>query len=247
MSVPRCAARRRDGRECGALASSPTATYCRRHEQLAADLGDDAVQTGSYPRRRTPREELLLVVNETPAAQTVPTTDTAITPSEVRPRLAQVTAESVAEIQTALLDAALGATCEHWVTFTCPDCGKKHPITGRSRRGTRRSTRRRRERSTGAASRRQRSPPASAAGRQLKDSARNGTADQRPSSFCCKSSATVRGQLIRARVDTLALAEAGCLDRHLAQTHPPVVAVEKDVAELDVAERVAGREHSSQA
>jgi hypothetical protein len=126
MPVSRCLAHRRDGRECGALASSPTATYCRRHEQLAAELGDDAVQTGSYPRRRRPREEMLLVVDETPAAQPVRTIDTAFTPSEVRLRLAQVTAESVAEIQHALLDAALGATREHWVTFTCPDCGKKH-------------------------------------------------------------------------------------------------------------------------
>jgi hypothetical protein len=111
---------------CGALASSPSAIYCRRHEQLATELGEEVVQTGSYPRRRTPREALLVVVDETPAAQTVPTIDTAITPSEVRPRLAQVTAESVGEIQRALLDAALGATREHWTTFTCPDCGKKH-------------------------------------------------------------------------------------------------------------------------
>jgi hypothetical protein len=50
----------------------------------------------------------------------------AISPAEVRPQLARVTAESVAEIQQALLDAALGATREHWTTFTCPDCGKKH-------------------------------------------------------------------------------------------------------------------------
>jgi hypothetical protein len=25
-----------------------------------------------------------------------------------------------------LLDAALGAAREHWATFACPDCGKKH-------------------------------------------------------------------------------------------------------------------------
>jgi hypothetical protein len=30
------------------------------------------------------------------------------------------------ESQAALLDAAVGATREHWATFTCPDCGKKH-------------------------------------------------------------------------------------------------------------------------
>jgi hypothetical protein len=49
-----------------------------------------------------------------------------ISPAEVRPQLARVTAESVEEIQQALLDAALGATREHWTTFTCPGCGKKH-------------------------------------------------------------------------------------------------------------------------
>jgi len=44
----------------------------------------------------------------------------------VSPRLAQATAESLAEIQEALLDAALGATGEHWESFACPDCGRKH-------------------------------------------------------------------------------------------------------------------------
>jgi hypothetical protein len=47
-------------------------------------------------------------------------------PAEIRPQLAQVTAESVAKIQAALLDAALGETRENWMTFTCSDCGKKH-------------------------------------------------------------------------------------------------------------------------
>jgi hypothetical protein len=44
----------------------------------------------------------------------------------VRPALAQAAAESLDAIQNALLDAALGATREHWATFTCPDCAKKH-------------------------------------------------------------------------------------------------------------------------
>jgi hypothetical protein len=128
MPVARCSARRRDGRECGALASSPTATYCRRHEALAAELGDQAVQTGNYPRRRTPRVEMPLVIDVIPTATMEPvlTNGTAISPAEVRPRLAQVTAESVGAIEEALLGAALGATKETWVTFTCPDCGKKH-------------------------------------------------------------------------------------------------------------------------
>src|SRR6188508_2356311 len=105
MSVPRCAGLRRDGRECGALASSPTATYCRRHEALAAEIGGAAVQAGNYPRHRTPREEIPLVAEgEPPTTKATTATVTAISPAEVRPRLAQVTAASVVEIQQALLD-----------------------------------------------------------------------------------------------------------------------------------------------
>jgi hypothetical protein len=49
-----------------------------------------------------------------------------LSPADVRPALAQAAAASLDEIQQALLDAALGAAREHWATFTCPDCGKKH-------------------------------------------------------------------------------------------------------------------------
>ena len=122
MTVPRCAALRRDGRECGALASSPTATFCRRHEQLVIEHGEQAVTSGRYPRRRKPRLDTALVVETEPRSSN----GARITPAEIRPRLAQKTAESVTEIEQSLLDAALGATREHWTTFTCPDCGKKH-------------------------------------------------------------------------------------------------------------------------
>lgn len=122
MPVARCPAVRRDGRSCGALASSPTATYCRRHEALAAELGDEAVRTGRYPRRRKALDETPLAVETLPMV----TNGTAISPAEIRPRLAQVTAESAGQIEAALLDAALGATREHWTTFCCPSCNKKH-------------------------------------------------------------------------------------------------------------------------
>ncbi len=46
-------------------------------------------------------------------------------PAAVRPALAQAAASSLDEIQPALLDAALGASREHWATLTCTDCGKK--------------------------------------------------------------------------------------------------------------------------
>jgi hypothetical protein len=123
MSVPRCAALRRDGRACGALASAPTANYCRYHERLAAELGEDAVRAGRYARRRNPRDETPVTVEETVTSATA---NGAVTPAEVRPLLAKATADSLDEIRAALLDAAVGATREHWATFTCPDCGKKH-------------------------------------------------------------------------------------------------------------------------
>jgi hypothetical protein len=77
------------GRACGALSSSPTATYCRHHERLADELGQDALRSGRYPRRRNPREETPLVVETEPMV----TIGKAISPAEIRPRLAQVTVE----------------------------------------------------------------------------------------------------------------------------------------------------------
>jgi hypothetical protein len=51
MPVPRRAAVRRDERACGALASSPTATYCRRHERLAAeDQGNEDQADETHPK-----------------------------------------------------------------------------------------------------------------------------------------------------------------------------------------------------
>jgi hypothetical protein len=122
MPVPRCAALRRDGRECGAPAASPSATYCRHHERLAAELGEDLIRAGRYPRRRNPHDATPVMIEE---AMTTADTHGEVIPAEVRPLLAKATAASVDEIQAAL-DAAVGATREHWTTFTCPDCGKNH-------------------------------------------------------------------------------------------------------------------------
>jgi hypothetical protein len=122
MPVPRCAARRRDNQPCGALAASPEASFCRHHQQLIERHGEDAVRAGRYPRRRNPSPEEPLELEAEPMTSTRSlTTD----PAAVRPALARAAASSLDEIQAALLDAALGASREHWATFTCPDCGKK--------------------------------------------------------------------------------------------------------------------------
>jgi hypothetical protein len=49
-------------------------------------------------------------------------------PASVRPRLAEAAAESVDDIQRALLDAATGATKDHWVTFECSECGSRSRV-----------------------------------------------------------------------------------------------------------------------
>jgi hypothetical protein len=126
MAVPRCPALRRDGRVCGTLAASPEATYCRRHEALIADFGEEAVREGRYPRKRVPATSAVAVVAE---VEPTPTNANAtIDPAGIRPALASAAAASLDELQRALLDAALGATREYWVTHSCSDCGKKERI-----------------------------------------------------------------------------------------------------------------------
>jgi hypothetical protein len=125
MSVPRCTALRRDGQPCGALAASPDAVFCRHHEQFGEVHGEDAIREGRYPRARNPQVEIpVAVATETESSGR--NGSVAMSPADVRPALAQAAASSLDAIQQALLDAALGAAREHWATFTCPDCGKKH-------------------------------------------------------------------------------------------------------------------------
>jgi hypothetical protein len=123
MPVPRCSALRRDGQPCGALASFPTADFCGHHEKLVEVHGEDAVRAGRYPRKRSPKVEIPVVAEPETTGRNG---RVVLSPAQVRPALAQAAAASLDEIQRALLDAALGAAREHWATFTCPDCGKKH-------------------------------------------------------------------------------------------------------------------------
>jgi hypothetical protein len=96
--------------------------FCAHHEGLVEAYGEDAVREGRYPRKRNPRAETVVTVETQSNGQG----SVALTPADVRPALAQAAAASLSEIQQALLDAALGAARDHWATFTCPDCGKKH-------------------------------------------------------------------------------------------------------------------------
>jgi hypothetical protein len=84
---------------------------------------ETVVREGRYPRARNPLAEIPIVAETESKGRYG---SVALSPADVRPALAQAAAASLDEIQQALLDAALGATREHWATFMCPDCGKKH-------------------------------------------------------------------------------------------------------------------------
>ena len=110
MPVPRCAALRRDGLPCGALASSPEAEFCRHDERLIEQHGEPASRDGCYPKGRRPRDT---VVVETITV----TTNGSHSPAQVRPALAEAAAASLGEIQQVLLDAALGGRCCHGIAL----------------------------------------------------------------------------------------------------------------------------------
>jgi hypothetical protein len=84
------------------------------------------VRSGDHPRRRksTVADPLVAEVETTLASGNGGHAD----PAQVRPRLAEAAAASLDDISSALLDAALGATREMWVTTACSACGKKQRV-----------------------------------------------------------------------------------------------------------------------
>lgn len=135
MTDTRCPARRRDGRVCGALTATPSAKFCKFHAAVVRRYGEQAAMEGSYPR--TTRKALgITKPNETPtdtitAIGVTATGNGHVAPADIRPSLAAAAARSLEETQTPLLDAALGASREQWVTVQCPNCGssKRHEIS----------------------------------------------------------------------------------------------------------------------
>jgi hypothetical protein len=92
---------------------------------MVEEIGEERVRSGDHPRRRTSTTaEPLVAEVETTLASGNGRTD----PAQVRPRLAEAAAASLDDISSALLDAALGATREMWVTTSCSECGKKQRV-----------------------------------------------------------------------------------------------------------------------
>ena len=124
MAFVQCEALLRSGTACRSAAVTDSA-FCSHHATLVEEIGEERVRSGDHPRRRrsTVIEPLLAEVETTPASG-----NGHADPAQVRPRLAEAAAASLDDISSALLDAALGATRETWVTTACSGCGKKQRV-----------------------------------------------------------------------------------------------------------------------
>jgi hypothetical protein len=124
MAFVQCEALLRSGTACRSAAVTDSA-FCSHHATLVEEIGEERVRSGDHPRRRqsTVTEPLVAEVQTTLASG-----NGHADPAQVRPRLAEAAAASLDDISSALLDAALGATREMWVTTTCSDCGKKQRV-----------------------------------------------------------------------------------------------------------------------
>jgi hypothetical protein len=124
MPFAQCEALLRSGTACRSAAVADSA-FCSHHASLVEEIGEERVRIGDHPRRRTSTTaEPLVAEVETTLASGNSHTD----PAQVRPRLAKAAAASLDDISSALLDAALGATREMWVTTACSGCGKKQRV-----------------------------------------------------------------------------------------------------------------------
>jgi hypothetical protein len=92
---------------------------------MVEEIAEERVRSGDHPRRRKSAvTEPFVAEVETAVVSGNGHAD----PAQVRPRLAEAAAASLDDISTALLDAALGATREMWVTTACSGCGKKQRV-----------------------------------------------------------------------------------------------------------------------
>jgi hypothetical protein len=127
MSFPRCAAKLRDGRPCNRTVVEGS-EFCVHHDGLVDEHGAEVLKRGLLRRKEAQaswQPRLVAAESEigTPSAGPAVTAD----PATVRPRLAEVAAESLDEISRTLLEAATGAAKKKWVNFEC-DCGRRKRV-----------------------------------------------------------------------------------------------------------------------
>jgi hypothetical protein len=117
-----CAAVLQDGSRCRSVSVDGT-EFCRYHRAEASKHGTSAVKSGEHLPVRRKRvvqvpvaAEMVEVVSENGAS--------AIEPAAVRPRLAEVAAERLDDLQRVLLETATGANKNLWATVNCKHCGR---------------------------------------------------------------------------------------------------------------------------
>jgi hypothetical protein len=111
--------------------------FCSHHFKLLPDVGEEALRSGAYVRRRRQDSALVRVASESSEPNDSKTSPTlarngngSVSPNEVRPRLAALVGENLSALEQVLLDTALGADRATWVTTTCKSCnrGSRHEV-----------------------------------------------------------------------------------------------------------------------
>lgn len=127
---PRCAALTRDGRRCRTTTVNGS-DFCQHHLGLLPEVGDESLRRGDHARPRRRETPLVRVVAEQddgigaePSRAPVKTGNGSVTPAEVRPRLGELVAENLSELERVLVETATGADKPVWVTTTCKSCGR---------------------------------------------------------------------------------------------------------------------------
>jgi hypothetical protein len=117
-----CAAVLQDGSRCRSVAVND-AEFCEHHHAIAGEHGAEAVRHGDHLPVRRKRVVQAPVVAEVSEA-VVGNGANMIDPSAVRPRLAEVAAERIDDLQRVLLETATGANKNMWVTVSCKHCAR---------------------------------------------------------------------------------------------------------------------------
>jgi hypothetical protein len=115
----------RSGERCRSVAVE--GDFCAHHAARASDVGE--LRAGSYPPRGRQGSKLVRVVtepeqNERQKAFAMNSNGT-LTPSDVRPHLAEVAAANLSEIERVLIETATGANRQVWITVTCKHCERQ--------------------------------------------------------------------------------------------------------------------------
>jgi hypothetical protein len=127
----RCEGTTRDGARCRSIAVKGR-RFCPHHLSVADEAGEESVGRGDHDQRRRRDSALVRVVREPssgtgskPSRALVKTGNVAVaSAAEVRPRLGELVAANLDELEAVLLDVALSASRPVWVTTRCKSCNR---------------------------------------------------------------------------------------------------------------------------